>query len=122
MTDERMAGQRTDPGAVIPPPAKAAPSPPLPSRGANPGQQPIRADWQAQEIRRLLGALEGMGVKVDAVLPDGTHLYWCTAHRCSGSPAHCEGSTRLDGAPKIPACCKWCQAPCRHSDTKETPE
>lgn len=72
--------------------------------------------WKTQEIRRLLAALADLGVKVDAVLPDGTHLYWCTAHRCTGSPVHCESATRLDGDPKIPACCKWCQAPCQHGN------
>lgn len=85
------------------------------------GDSDIPTEWRDTEIRRLLGALADFGVKVDAVLPDGTHLYWSTHCRhgrhddCSATVIHRGGGE----VSKRPAQCKTCAAPCRdlhHSD------
>lgn len=60
----------------------------------------------------LLNELAVLGVKVDAILPDGTHLYWCTSHR-HGNPDHCASNINIHGGVKEPGRCKSCPAVCR---------
>jgi hypothetical protein len=64
--------------------------------------------------RVLLAVLERIGGRVDVILPNGEHRYRCTGHR-HGIAEHCTSDTRLDGAPKLPAKCKWCPAPCGYN-------
>lgn len=62
-------------------------------------------------IAWLLNRLNNEGVKWDVVLPDGTHLYWCTGHR-HGYGDHCGSTKNVHGEPKEPGQCKWCEATC----------
>jgi len=83
---------------------------------------PDQHEWVNAEISRLLATLGELGVKVDAVLPDGTHLYWSTHCRCNPnghdgcSAKWMEGPTVMDGVTtsiaRRPAQCKTCASPC----------
>lgn len=45
-------------------------------------------------------------------LATGRHVYIATS--ClHGDCSHCRSGRRLDGGPKRPMCCKWCETPCR---------
>lgn len=74
------------------------------------GRAPIADDIRAR-IAWLLAELAACGVAWDVVLPDGTHRYRCTGGR-HGVDGHCGSSVRLDGGPKEPMRCKWCEARC----------
>lgn len=50
-------------------------------------------------------------IKLDVVLDPGSHQYWSTACRHDHHD-YCAGGTRLDGKLKLPARCKFCDAPC----------
>lgn len=63
------------------------------------------------QINWHLAELSKLGVRWDAILPNGVHLYWCTGHR-HGYGDHCQSLKNTIGELKEPAQCKWCPALC----------
>lgn len=66
----------------------------------------IANEWANPDAMKVLGP-----AKLDALMPDGAHVYWST-HCRHGSHDACKAVELAPGIPRRPAQCKTCASAC----------